>query len=325
MMWRSGRTGLLFAIWSPAFLLAQANLSTLRGTAQDPGGAMVGDASVSLVNVATNLKRSALTNSSGDYEIPQLKPGTYRLIAGHPGFKNYVAENVILEGAQIRRVDIIFELGSVDSKVTVSANAAVIETDTAKIESGVKQKRYEDSPLGRNFGEPRWLLATMPNVFTNPGTSVFFAGQQNAQIQEGMDGVKTDGATNQIHKMDEVEQMEVVTVNNSAEVSRIGYYNQVSKSGTNQFHGGGYYYLENSALDARAFFAPTKTKGIFHTIGANVSGPIFKNRTFFYGSWYEQRVPSSSFYLQNVPTAAMRTGDFSQLLGLKSPTIVKGL
>ena len=168
---------------------------------------------------------------------------------------------MILEGAQIRRVDVTFELGSVDSKVTVSASAAVIETDTAKIESSVKQKRYEDVPLGRNFGEPRWLLATMPNVFTNSGTSVFFAGQQNAQIQEGMDGVKTDGATNQIHKMDEVEQMEVVTVNNSAEVSRIGYYNQVSKSGTNQFHGGAYYYLENSALDARAFFAPTENQG----------------------------------------------------------------
>ena len=86
-MWHFCRTCVLFAIASPMFLRAQANLSTLRGTVQDPGGAMVGDASVNLVNVETNFKRSVLTNSSGDYEIPQLKPGTYRLIANHPGFQ----------------------------------------------------------------------------------------------------------------------------------------------------------------------------------------------------------------------------------------------
>jgi hypothetical protein len=112
-------------------------------------------------------------------------------------------------------------------------------------------------------------------------------------------------------------------VNNSAEFSRVAQFSMASKGGTNTFHGRVYYDLINSALNARSFFSPTKVPYKEHRGGANVSGPIIRNRMFFYGGYSLVRIPSRSFYNRDVPTLRFRAGDFSDLLNQAAPTRIR--
>src|SRR5262249_57764506 len=115
-------------------LFAQLTMSTIRGSARDPSGAVVGAAKITITNLGTNISRSTGANDNGDYEIPDLPRGTYRLIASPPGLQNFVADNIILETNQIRRIDVAFEIGAVDAQVTVSPDPPAIPTDTPKIQ-----------------------------------------------------------------------------------------------------------------------------------------------------------------------------------------------
>src|SRR5262245_23015290 len=111
----SHRIGALLALacaFSASTLLAQLTMSTIRGSVVDPSGAVVSTAKITITNLGTNISRETVANESGDYEIPDLPRGTYRLTASAPGFKSFVAENIILETNQIRRIDVAFELGS---------------------------------------------------------------------------------------------------------------------------------------------------------------------------------------------------------------------
>src|SRR5262249_24747584 len=108
----------------------QLTLSTIRGTATDPTGAVVTGTTIQLIHLETNAKREVVTNESGDFEIPDLQRGTYKLSARAPGFKTFVADGIILETSQIRRINVALEVGAVGSEVTVLAGAAVIQTDT---------------------------------------------------------------------------------------------------------------------------------------------------------------------------------------------------
>jgi TonB dependent receptor len=251
--------------------------------------------------------------------------GTYRLTATAAGFKTFVADNIILETNQVRRINISFELGAVSAEVTVSAAAAVISTDSAKIQGQFTRHTIEEAPLLGDGRNPGMLLSTLPQI-QQSGNSIYsveMAGQSGGQIQEGIDGHTSDGVINQVSSIDVMQELVAVSVNNSAEFSRVGYYNMITKSGTNDFHGQAYYWMRNSALDARDFFAATKPKAKSHTMHADVGGPIIKNKTFFFGSWGGQRWPGGSYYLQSVPTQSMRQGDFSQLLTLAKPVVIK--
>ena len=145
---------------------------------------------------------------------------------------------------------------------------------------------------------------------TNGVWSSQWAGQNSRQVQEGQDGHTNDNAVNQLNDILDVEEVTIVAVNNTAEFARVGYMNMVTKSGTNQFHGRALYWHQNSAVGARSFFETTKAKTLIHTSSVGLSGPIIKNKLFFYASANILKVPSKQFYLQSVPTERMRGGDF---------------
>jgi hypothetical protein len=118
--------------------------------------------------------------------------------------------------------------------------------------------------------------------------------------------------------------VQVTPVNNSAEFARVGYMNLVTKSGTNQFHGRLAYFHQNSALGARQFFEGSqKFRTLIHTFSIGVSGPIKKDKTFFYASWNQLNEPGEQFWLRTVPTSLMRQGDFSQLLTGSRPIVIR--
>src|SRR5438445_2519136 len=126
---------------------AQLTVSTLRGTATDQSGALVVNANIRVVNTETNLSREVATNANGDFEIVDLPRGEYRLIASHPGFKSFIADRVVLESSQVRRIDVAFEVGATNTEVTVKADAAVIATETGKIQETFQKQRFEEQPL----------------------------------------------------------------------------------------------------------------------------------------------------------------------------------
>jgi hypothetical protein len=310
-----------------AAAMAQESLSTLRGTVKDASGATVAGAAITVTEVATNIKaRTVLSDSQGNYEMPGLKPGAYQVRAVLAGFKTFVADDVQLSSSQIRRVDVLLELGSVETQVTVSEKAATIETEQGKIGAEFSGARYKDIPIaGNRYGGTAPVLVVLPQVQgARPGgTGHTFAGQKSPQINMGMDGIKEETLNTQTVNLEAIEELKLVAVNNTAEFSRIGYFDTVTKRGANQYHGELSYYQQNSALYARGFFERQKTFDLYHIFNIAASGPIIREKTFFYALWNGERVPGSTFLTRSVPTEAMRQGDFSQLLTLASPVMIR--
>jgi hypothetical protein len=327
-LWSSLRKVVPTAVWYLAVaglpLLPQQIASTIRGSLTDQSGAVLAQAQVVLINPATNTSRTVTSNGNGDYEIPGLLRGSYRLTITHPGFKTFVADNILLETSEIRRIDASMELGAVASEVTVAANAAVITTDSGKVQESFTNKRFDNAPWIGDGRNPQTVLATLPSVqFTSYPYGIQLHGLPDSQVQTSIDGIPGDGSSLQNPTAQTAQEVSVVTNSNSAEFSRPGYITIVTKGGTNEFHGRLSYWNENSSLAARGFFDVQKPRTLFHTMNAELSGPLIRNRTFFFFSWSGQRWPSSSYYVTSVPTDQMRQGDFSQLLSGSSRTAIK--
>jgi hypothetical protein len=318
----------LMSVLIATSLMGQEGLSTLRGTISDKSGAVVAGVAVSAREVLTNVvARTVTSDSQGNFEMPGLKTGSYQVTASLAGFKKSVVDDVQLQSNQIRRIDITLEVGEVATEVSVSAAAAVIQTEQATIGATFNAaKNYGDLPIpGNAFSGTYAVLAVLPDVQREPGDwgNPRFAGQGGNQVHEGQDGIKEETLNSQTVNMESVQEVKAVYVNNTAEYARVGYFDTINKSGTNEYHAEASYYHRNSALGARGFFEDQKTKVIYHTFNISGSGPIIKNKTFFYALLNGERVPAHSFNLSNVPTTQMRTGDFSQLLSLDAPVVIK--
>ena len=291
-------------------LLGQGSLSTLRGTVTDPSGAVVPHAKVTIEEVGTGITaRTLTTDAQGNYEVPALKEATYKLRVEAKGFETYVVSDIHLAGNEAKRVDVTLRVGATASEVTVSGAAAVIETEGAKIGSEFSGDQYHIAPLPANsYSSPLPVIATMPQIQTDAGNEfgITMAGQGGAEIHMAMDGVKEENLNTQTVNMEDVEEVKVNAVNNSAEYARVGIFDTITKHGTNQYHAEASYYDRNSALGARGFFEPEKPIVIYNTINLSGSGPIRRNRTFFYGLWNGERVHEQSFFIDNVPTEKMR-------------------
>ena len=312
----------IFYLFCPAPGSAQTALSTVRGTVRDQTKAVVPGAEVTVTETGTNLARSVVSDGNGNYEISELKPGTYQLKAELPGFKSVVVEGMRLDSGEIRRFDVLFEIGETTDQVTVEAGAAVITTDSGTVTGTVNALQYKDAPIVDSIPYPGWqgLLSTLPGV-VGQGWNVSIAGQEGTGISLQDDGVHNERSGNQSVNMNTYEEVKVVTVNNNADQARAASLNTTTKRGTNALHGRVYYKHTNSALGAREFFEPEKTPYKFHDFFGEVAGPILRDKTFFYVGWTHIEVPASSFPIASVPTLKMRQGDFSE----HSQTIVDPL
>jgi hypothetical protein len=290
---------------------AQTSVSVIRGTALDSTGAVVVAAEIKLINLRTNLERTVQSNGNGDYEILDLQNGVYRLTATAPGFATFVADDIILESSQIRRVDIRFEVGAVTTEVTISSDAAVIETDTGTVTTQFQNRQFKDVPLLGILPSPTIMMGTLAGVQPS-GYYPLISGQPRSQISDAMDGIPRDRLNGLSPSINANEEVKVVAVNATADQSRVASYNAVSKSGGNDFHLAVFYKHVNGAWNAREFFDAVKPRFLSHEWMAEASGPIKRDRTFFYAAFVEQLIPSSSFRRGSVPTLRMRDGNFSQ-------------
>ncbi len=309
---------LLFAAFS---VFAQTEKATLRGVVTDQSGAIVPGAEIVVIELDTNIEaRRVVSDSHGNYEIPDLKPKLYRIKADKAGFRGVITDNVLLDAGQVRRVDIALSVGAVNESVTVVAGAAVIQTDTGAIVGEINSKKFADVPLVDVYPSPLALLTTTPGIQGN-GWNLVMSGISDRNKQTwAMDGVANDTAGDQNDNPNFFETVQVTPVNGGADAARAVNFNMVSKHGGSGFHGGVYYKHENSALNARAFYDPKKVPYILHEGEAEIGGPIIKNRTFFFAAWMHQIIPLGSFSLVTMPSSLMRTGDFSQFsTAIKDP------
>lgn len=314
---------LMLGLAACTVLNAQTAFSTLRGTVSDATGASVQNAVVTLNEAATGIEvRHQTADAQGNYEFPDLKPGTYRLKCSMQGFQAFQADGIVLDSGQVRRLDVSLAVGESAQTVTVKEGASVINTETGSIGGELKMKQIEEAPLIDTYPSPSLLLTTMPGVQGGTGGlgGIRMNGLTYNQQSESFDGIVNDLSGGQTNNIGFFSAISATTVNAPAESSRPGYHNLTSKSGSNEFHGMGYYKIFSSGLMARNFFAPVRTPYLQHVWQLEGGGPIIRNRTFIYGTWFSERIPLGSFARATVPTAAMRSGDFSGITAsIKDP------
>ncbi|MEW5974182.1 MAG: TonB-dependent receptor [Acidobacteriota bacterium] len=314
---------------------AQTDRATITGTVTDPSGAVIVGAKVAATNTATQVTTETATTSSGQYTIPGLRVGTYDVTAEQSGFKKAIRTSVLLQVGQTVRVDVSMELGETTQAVEVVADLIQVQRDTSDRGTVVTGQDVLELPI-IGVGEqrnPGYFMTLAPGV-TGRGVSYSGSprmlnttvnGSQSASNEFQLDGAIVGSASewagdfrNLPFPQDAVGEFKVVTLNPPAEYGRTGQgiTSFTIRSGTNQFHGSVYEYLRNDALDARGFFAQRTPTNKQNEFGFTTGGPIKKDKTFFFG-WYQgfrlRRASSNS--TDTVPTAAMRGGDFSSILG----------
>ncbi|HVW87688.1 MAG TPA: TonB-dependent receptor [Bryobacteraceae bacterium] len=311
---------------------AQISNGAIVGTVTDASGASVPGASITLTNIATSGRRTAQSNTDGNYEFPNLVPGRYRVDIEKTGFKHLTRDDIELQVQGTVRVDGAMQIGDVGQTVEVSAAAPLLQTETSSLGTVVDSRKVQEMPLnGRNVIN---LVTLVPGVVAqgqsmqNPsGQNIFSFGNfqiggaiagQNATFFDGAPlNVAQGSLIALIPTQDATQEFRVQTNSLGPEFGRFagGVINLVSKSGSNEFHGGGYEFLRNKVLNANTFFnnASGKPRPSFtqNQYGANIGGPVRKDKTFFFFAWEGFRQRQGYPYLVAVPTVQQRNGDFS--------------
>ena len=287
----------------------------LLGVVSDQNGAVVTSATIRATNTETGFTTSTVSTSEGSYRFPLLPIGHYSISVIASGFKSFTQSNVLVPVAQDIRVDVRLEIGQVAQTVTVNGNAINVDTTTATLGETVDNARLEDLPLnGRNAAD---LLGLLPGV-ADVSAPVYQTGARDGTTI-------TDALSNSTQNLptpDALSEFRVLTDSYGAEYGRAGggVILAVTKSGTNQFHGGAWEYLRNDAFDATTKLAPAGThKSLLRQdqFGGDFGGPVIlpkyngRNRTFFFVAYEGLRIHQESLTTAFVPTAAERAGDFS--------------
>jgi hypothetical protein len=306
--------GLLCAGW-----LSASPVGSVAGSVKDASGALVAGVKVSLTNTSTNAKLETTTNPNGEFQFVQLAPATYSLVAEAQGFKKIDVASVLVQVDQITHLELTLEVGSLSESVQVEAVAPLLENDKSTLSSVVDSRNISALPL--NGRQALDLALITPGVLpTAGGTQVLsfnVAGarsQSNIYLWDGVSNMDTqvNGNLNNFRIADAVQEFSVQTSVSTAEFGRGsgGQVSQVTKSGTNAFHGSLFEYLRNSDLDATDFFinksGGTKTPLHRNQFGGTFGGPIKHNKTFFFGSYEEYRQVAPTVSLTRVPSAAER-------------------
>src|SRR5271165_684582 len=290
---------LLSAVVCCGLIWGQAVNGSLVGTVTDSSGAVLPNAKVVLLETNTGVSKSAITNESGNYQFPNLPPGTYSVTVEQAGFKKVTRSGVDVQVDTAPRVDLIMQPGNVTETIEVTAEAAQLQTESAGTGTQISQTQTANLPLGtnRNFQSMLNLVpGTAPAVFQH---SQFFNAASSLQTEvngqmrmgnnymiEGTDDNERTGLLQiLIPPADAIQTVDVSTSNHDPELGRASgaVMNVILKSGTNDFHGAGYWFLQNSDFNARSFFNPSVGHLAYDYFGGNAGGPIIKNKIFFFG------------------------------------------
>jgi len=310
----------------------------ILGTVTDNTGAAVAKAAVVITNAETNTAANLATNGEGLYTSPSLIPGSYRIAVEHPGFKKAIRTDITLQIDQRAEINIALELGAVGDSVQITADVPLVNTEDATIGKVIENKRVQELPI--NGRSAFALVSLTPGVRQNAGpTQSGFVDRGTNLSAFSINGgpsafnyLLVDGVVaiqsyypdlNANLAVDAVQEFKVQsgTMSSQYGFTAGGVINVATKSGTNSPHGSVYEFFRNDALDARNTFSAVKPPLRYNQYGLALGGPVKipkfydgRNRTFFFGNWEQYNYSTSTNPITNVPTAAQRGGDFSQLL-----------
>ena len=311
-----------------ATLGAAQTLDTgILGVVTDQGGAVVGNATVTITQPATGLSRSVTTGPEGNYEVRYLTPGEYTVSIQAPGFKTERRTGIVLQISQLARIDFSLQIGQVQETVEVTATSPILQTENAVLGEVVAAERIVNLPLnGRNFLQ---LSAMTPGVVVREEsnaerTRVLANGSRDIWMQVNIGGITAvNNRANFVNfypSVDAIQEFKVQSANYSAEYGGNAGANITMqlRSGTNRFHGTVFNFLRNDNLDARGYYRPEPLpKDVLrrNQFGAVISGPVIRDKTFFMASYEGVRSAIERAGTAVVLTPEMRRGDFSAVSG----------
>jgi Carboxypeptidase regulatory-like domain/TonB dependent receptor len=313
---------------------AQALYGSIVGNVMDPQGAVLQGVKITITNTGTGLKLETTADESGSYIFRNLLPGSYDMTLSISGFKEVRQSDVIVTAGNPKRMDVKLEIGAAQDSVTVTADAATLRTEKSDLSTELNSVQVTSLPLNqyRNY---QTLLNLVPGA-----TPVQF---QNAEIdtpgrslrtwvngtQPNSNTTRVDGAVSvnvwlphhagYIQPVETVETVNIATNNFDADIGMAGGAAQtvVTKSGTNEFHGSAFEFMNFDELNSNSFFNNAngleKAPGSRHIYGGTLGGPILKERLFFFGSYEKFHDRRGGNFTYAVPTDKMRNGDFTEV------------
>jgi len=326
------------AVFFLALLVANAAFgqggyaAQVRGTVTDASGAVIQNATVTIINDGTNIAMTAKSDEKGLYTLTGLRPASYSMKVDAPGFRSVETKGIVLAVNQQTTLNFTLRPVGTTETITVTEAAPLLDTESAAIGTDVTNQYVRDIPLyNRSFFGLAFLAGgvtetTGSGIQDNypSGTNFVSNGQRNATAEVTLDGLpisapeQGEGGNSNVYYQPSVEIVQEFKVQNnsfSAEYGNNGgtLMNIVLKQGTNKFHGSGWWYGQRSNFDSRDFFNQgEKPDHVRDQYGFSLGGPVIRNKTFFFLDFEKVRQNDPVNLEGYVPTAAERAGDFSQ-------------
>jgi len=310
-------------------VLSAQTISSITGTVTDASGAVVANATVTVTNDATGVKKTTTTNSAGSYNVTDLIPGTYTVKVENAGFQTSVLTGIGVEVAHAATVDAVLKTGEASTSITVQENAISLDTTQPDLNTTIENKVVQELPNEVSGGRGRQIDSL---IFLAPGVT---GGTFSKRINGGVDfqsevvfnGIPMAQSETQGYQtiwnppFELVNEFNVLRSSFSAQYGLAqGVVTYHTASGTNALHGDGFEIIRNNFFDARGAYQPTVPIDQENNYGFSIGGPVIiphlyngKNKTFFYATaeWYRENQTATGTY--SLPTAAEKAGDFSGL------------
>jgi hypothetical protein len=314
---------------------AQSTFGSILGTATDASGAVVAGANVTLRNIDDGVSATTVSGAQGYYQFLNLQPGCYQISAEGPGFATQTTPEIALQARETRRADFRLEVASRADAVTVTASIPVIDTENGTIADSKGSEEIIRLPLNyraasgsSGANSPLALLLTVPGIQQDKLGRLSLGGGLPGQVEVSIDGISAVGVgsntplSSMTPSAETLGEFRVTSVDAGAEFSQMGDIAMVTRGGTNQLHGGVFWYHQNRALDATTYGSATKQQKVFNTFGGSLGGPVElpglyqgRNRTFFFADYEGVRQPHTYLEQLAVPSASMRAGDLTGVPG----------
>jgi hypothetical protein len=301
---------------------AQSTFGEVRGLIRDATGSVVADASVRVTREGTGEIRRIGSDAAGNYALPNLDPGTYEVQIEKQGFRTVVAKSVNVRAREIVRIDVSMEVAQVATEIQVADTVQAIQLETPTLSDSKSGAVLNRLPVNYRAGSTNSfyaIISTAPGVQPDSSGNYSVGGTMPFMATASVDGisninVRSNGVLSEMFPTaDTVDEVRVSSTSNNAEFAQAGDITVTSKAGTNQFRGTAYWYHQNGEFDARDFFAARTPFKVSNDFGATFGGPIFRNKTFFFGAFESLRFRAQQVINNVVPPAGFRTGNFAPL------------